>query len=56
MAYDTYNPQKSTIAYVGRAFWFNVQDIPEANLFYGLVDGDGTAKPARDVYRDYANY
>ena len=35
IAYVTF----SGIPYVSRAFWFNVQDVPEANLFAGQVDG-----------------
>src|SRR5579864_1335862 len=44
------------VAYVGRAYWFDVQDIPEANLFYGLVTGNGTQKPAFGAYQKYATY
>jgi hypothetical protein len=29
----------SAIPYVSRAYWFNIQDVPEANLFAGQVDG-----------------
>jgi hypothetical protein len=29
----------SGMPYVSRAYWFNVQDVPEANLFAGQVDG-----------------
>ena len=37
IAYETF----SGIPYVSRAYWFNVQDVPEANLFAGQVDGGG---------------
>jgi len=29
----------SAIPYISRAYWFNIQDVPEANLFAGQVDG-----------------
>ena len=38
-------------SYVTRAYWFAVQDVPEADLYYGLVTGDGGAKPAFGAYR-----
>lgn len=43
-----------SIAYVLRSYWFNVQDIPEASLAYGLVNGNGTPKPAFRAYQTYA--
>ena len=35
VAYSTF----SGTPYVSRAYWFNVQDVPEASLFAGQVDG-----------------
>jgi hypothetical protein len=35
IAYSTF----SAIPYISRAYWFNIQDVPEANLFAGQVDG-----------------
>jgi len=29
----------SNSPYVSRAYWFNIQDVPEANLFAGQIDG-----------------
>lgn len=40
--------------YVERGFWFNVQDVPEANLYHGLTDGTGARKPAFGSYQTYA--
>jgi hypothetical protein len=39
-AYTTFR----NTTYVGRAYWFSVQDIPEGDIYYGLVDGDGEQK------------
>jgi len=56
VAYDTF----SNMPYVSRAYWFNVQDIPEANLFRGQVDGGndwslGTPKyPVFSAFQRYA--
>jgi hypothetical protein len=35
IAYSTF----SAIPFLSRAYWFNIQDVPEANLFAGQVDG-----------------
>lgn len=43
-----------TTSYVGRAFWFFVQDIPEASLYYGLVDTNGRKKPSFQAYQETA--
>jgi len=43
-------------AYVARGYWFDVQDIPEANLYYGLVTSTGTQKQAFGAYQKYATY
>jgi Glycosyl hydrolase catalytic core len=56
IAYETF----SGIPYVSRAFWFNVQDVPEANLFAGQVDGGddyslGTPKyPVFSMFQRYS--
>lgn len=42
--------------YVAQTYWFNVQDIPEAGLSFGLVDGNGVRKPAFSAYVQYAAY
>jgi hypothetical protein len=45
-----YDALRST-SYVGRGYWFAIQDIPEAGLAYGLVDGDRREKPAFSAYQ-----
>lgn len=52
IAYTTFR----MTSYVGRAYWFNVQDIPEAGLTYGLVDTNGVPKPAFTAFQQYAAY
>jgi hypothetical protein len=42
--------------YVARAYWLGIQDIPEAGLFYGLVDTNGVQKPSFTGYQQYATY
>jgi hypothetical protein len=50
--------------YVGRAFWFNVQDIAEGDLWWGLVRSDYDArspnpalrKPSFAAFQKYATY
>ena len=51
-AYDTFR----TVGYVGRSYWFHAQDVPEADLFFGLTDASGKKKKAFDVYQDVAAY
>lgn len=53
-AFDTFR----SIGYIGRAFWFHVQDVPEAqpSLFHGLVDGGGVKKPVFGAYQASAGY
>jgi hypothetical protein len=52
-AYSTF---KST-SYVSRGDYFTAQDVPEGNIFYGLVQGDGTTyKPAFSTYQTAAAY
>jgi hypothetical protein len=46
-AYTTF---RST-SYVSRADYFVAQDVPEGGVFYGLVQGDGTTKPAFAAYQ-----
>jgi hypothetical protein len=48
-----YDALRST-PYVGRAYWFAVQDIPEAGLYYGLYDGGGQPKPSLTAYQQAA--
>jgi hypothetical protein len=43
-----------SISYVDRGYWFNVQDIPEAGLFFGLTDSDRHTKPALSSYQQAA--
>jgi hypothetical protein len=52
MAYDTFRQ----VGYVARAYWFHAQDVPEADLFYGLTDASGHKKKAFDVYLEAAAY
>ena len=43
--------------YVARADYFVAQDLPEGNVFYGLVESDGTTyKPAFQSYVSAATY
>jgi hypothetical protein len=51
-AFDTFRE----VGYVARAYWFGAQDVPEAGLFYGLLDASGQKKPAFNVYLDAAAY
>jgi hypothetical protein len=52
-AYTTF---RST-TYMARADYFTAQDVPEGNIFYGLVEGDGTTyKPAFSAYQTSAAY
>jgi hypothetical protein len=52
IAFDTFRE----VGYIGRAYWFHAQDVPEAGLFYGLLDSSGKKKRAFDVYLDAAAY
>jgi hypothetical protein len=52
IAFDTFRQ----VSYVARAYWFQAQDVPEANLFYGLADAAGHEKQAMSVYQDVAAY
>ncbi|MBV9323936.1 MAG: hypothetical protein JO352_09145 [Chloroflexi bacterium] len=53
IAYSTFRGT----SYVLRADYFVAQDVPEGNVFYGLVQGDGvTYKPAFGAYQRYASY
>jgi hypothetical protein len=52
-AYTTF---RST-SFVTRADYFAVQDVPEGNVFYGLVQGNGTIfKPAFAAFQNWAAY
>jgi hypothetical protein len=45
------------ICYLLRADYFVAQDVPEGNVFYGLVQGDGTTyKAAFSAYQKNATY
>jgi hypothetical protein len=55
IAYVTF----SDMPYVSRAYWFNVQDVPEANLFAGQVDGGddfSLGTPKYPLFRMYQRY
>jgi hypothetical protein len=43
-------------AYVGRSYWFQTQDVPEATLYFGLVDTNAVTKPAYSAYQQNAVY
>ena len=40
-----------SISYVGPSYWFSIQDIPEASLYYGLFDGSGHQKTSAGIYQ-----
>jgi len=52
VAYDTF--KKTT--YVARAYWFAIQDVPAALLYFGLLRDDGSQKPAFATYQTAAAY
>ena len=56
----TYGTMRGLTSSVARTYWFQVQDIPEANggagLFYGMVDGGGLPKPSFAAYINSAGY
>ncbi len=47
LACDTF----AATGYVAQAYWYAVQDIPEAASFYGLAGADGSLKPAFAAYQ-----
>ncbi|MGE3913672.1 MAG: hypothetical protein AB7K36_30265 [Chloroflexota bacterium] len=51
-AFDTFRQ----VGFVTRAYWFHAQDVPEAGLFYGLMDSSGKKKRAFAAYQDVAAY
>lgn len=58
-AYSTFE----TTSYLTNAYWFAIQDVPEANLYYGLQTGGGTGdgyqgepKPSFRMHQTYAAY
>jgi len=51
-AFRTFN----STSYDARSYWFNVQDIPEASLYYGLVTSNGRQKPSFTAYQKYATF
>jgi hypothetical protein len=52
VAYDTF----SNLPFVSRAYWFNIQDIPEADLFTGQVDGGGDYSLGTPKYPTFSAY
>lgn len=42
-------------SYVATAIWFQLDDVPVSNLFYGLYRTDGTKKPAWDTFNNFSN-
>ncbi|MDP8923709.1 MAG: hypothetical protein M3O34_12615 [Chloroflexota bacterium] len=52
IAFDTFRQ----VGYVARAYWFHAQDVPEADLYYGLAESSGRKKRAFTVYQDVAAY
>ena len=42
--------------FLARGYWFSVQDVPEASLYYGLTTSTGTQKPSFGRYQRYATY
>jgi hypothetical protein len=46
----------SSISYVQNAYWFFLQDVPAAGLYFGLLRPNGTQKPSWSAYLDYADY
>jgi hypothetical protein len=54
-AYNTFKPSRQ-LPYVGRAYWFNIQDVTEASLFFGLVDDGGQQKASFSAYQTAAAY
>jgi hypothetical protein len=51
-AFDTFRQA----GYVARSYWFHAQDVPEADLYYGLADESGRKKRSFTVYQDAAAY
>jgi hypothetical protein len=51
-AFDTFRQ----VGYIARSYWFHAQDVPEADLYFGLVDGSGRKKRSFGVYQDAAAY
>jgi hypothetical protein len=43
-------------SFIARADYFTAQDVPEGSIYYGLVAGDGTYKPAFSAYQSSATY
>jgi hypothetical protein len=55
IAYATF----SDVPYVSRAYWFNIQDVPEASLFAGQVDGGddfALGTPKYPLFRMFQRY
>lgn len=52
IAFDTFRQA----GYVARAYWFHAQDVPEADLRYGLADNTGRRKRSLGAYQAAASY
>lgn len=52
IAYDTFRGT----TYVARAYWFAIQDVPAAALYFGLLRADDSQKPAFAAYQTAAAY
>lgn len=50
------------VPYLQNAYWFSIQDVPEAGLYYGLRTGgdhpeySGDRKPSFEAFQEYAAY
>lgn len=51
-AYDVFE----STDYVTRAYWFFLQDVPAADLYFGLLRSDFSEKPAFESYQKAATY
>ena len=47
IACDTFG----SLPYVAQAYWTGIQDVAAASLYFGLVDADGSLKPAYRAYQ-----
>jgi hypothetical protein len=52
LAFDTFRQ----VGYVARAYWFHAQDVPEADLYYGLTEASGRKKRSFETFQDAAAY
>jgi hypothetical protein len=42
------------VGFVPYALWFQMQDVPPARLYFGLVTAAGDQKPSWETYRAHA--